>query len=239
MAEHTRLILVRHGETVGNSSIRYYGRTDVALSGLGRRQMRAVRERLAQHHRAPSFAPVFTSPLIRAAEGARIIAGGDIVPHVIDEFAEVDFGLFEGLTAEEIAERYPEEFRRWNANRLAVDFVYPGGESRSGFADRVGRGTARMLAMWEGARRAGQCAGGDPALMVAHRGVIRAVVQRMAGLVEPQIDLASIHILEQDDDDPRNTVSIDPPAVDLCQARWRPVVLDEIAHLDGLGQGPR
>ena len=37
------------------------------------------------------------------------------------ELAEVDFGLFEGLTAEEIAEFYPDEFRRWNSNRLAPD----------------------------------------------------------------------------------------------------------------------
>lgn len=229
---------MRHGETVGNSSIRYYGRTDVELSELGRRQMRAASERLAQHYRAWSFAPVFTSPLIRAAEGARIVAGSGIVPLVIDEFAEVDFGLFEGLTAEEIAQRYPEEFRRWNANRLAADFVYPGGESRSAFADRVGRGTARMLAMWQEARMAGRCAAGDPALMVAHRGVIRAVVQRMAGLVEPQIDLASIHILERYDGDPRDAVGIDPPAADLREARWRPLVLDDIAHLDGLGHSP-
>ncbi|MGA2411387.1 MAG: histidine phosphatase family protein, partial [Candidatus Binataceae bacterium] len=38
----TRLVLVRHGETVGNSNIRYYGRTDIGLSDLGRNQMRAV-----------------------------------------------------------------------------------------------------------------------------------------------------------------------------------------------------
>src|SRR6185437_6982531 len=101
MASPLRLVLVRHGETVGNSSIRYHGRTDVALS-----ELRAAREWLAARNGAGGFAPVFTSPLVRAAEGARIIAGRDAATTAIKEFVEVDFGLFEGLTAEEIAERY-------------------------------------------------------------------------------------------------------------------------------------
>ena len=71
MSAPMRLVLVRHGETVGHSSIRYYGRTDVALSDLGRRQMRAAREWLAARDGASGFAPVFTSPLVRATEAAR------------------------------------------------------------------------------------------------------------------------------------------------------------------------
>lgn len=190
--------------------------------------MRAAREWLAEHFRARRFALVFTSPLNRASEGARIIAGDDVIPLVIDEFAEVDFGLFEGLTAEEIAEHYPDEFGRWNANRLAADFVYPDGESRMVFAERVTRGTARMLATWGEALRAGRCRMADAALVVAHRGVIRTVIQRMAGVVEPRIDLASIHILELDCGDPPNEEN-----ADLRAARWRPLVLDETAHLAG------
>ncbi|HZO83055.1 MAG TPA: histidine phosphatase family protein [Candidatus Binataceae bacterium] len=220
MAERARLVLVRHGETVGNSSVRYYGRTNVALSELGRRQMRAARSWLARRLHTRRFAPVFTSPLVRAVEGARLIAGKAPQAIVIDEFVEVDFGLFEGLTADEIAERYPDEYRQWNAGRLAADFVYPGGESRNAFAGRVGRGTTRMLVLWEAARRAGQGAGAA-ALMVAHRGVIRAVVQRLAGALEPSIDLGSIHILEHEGNG----------ADDLRAGRWRPMVLDETAHL--------
>jgi broad specificity phosphatase PhoE len=221
MAEPERLVLVRHGETVGNSSIRYHGRTDVALSDLGRRQMRAARQWLAARDGARGFAPVFTSPLVRAAESARIIAGDDTAAFVIEDFVEVDFGLFEGLTAEEIAERYPAEFRRWNSDRLADDFVYPEGESRVAFAARVTRGTAQMLALWHDDRCGGRA--GASALLVAHRGVIRAVVRQMTGVFEPHIDLASIHILEQE-----------PGGADLRVARWRPVALDLTAHLSGL-----
>jgi broad specificity phosphatase PhoE len=225
MSAPKRLVLVRHGETVGHSSIRYYGRTDVALSDLGRRQMHAARDWLAARDGESGLAPVFTSPLVRAIEAARIIAGRDAAAVAIEEFAEVDFGLFEGLTAEEIAARYPEEFRRWNANRLASDFVYPEGESRAAFVARVASGTSRMLALWQELRQ-GPRASGRPsgALIVAHRGVIRAVVRQLTGVLEPYIDLGSIHILEQESG-----------GEDLCTARWRPVALDVTEHLAGRG----
>ncbi len=230
MSAPIRLVLVRHGETVGHSSIRYYGRTDVALSDLGRRQMRAVCEWLAAREGANALAPVFTSPLVRATEAARIIAGRDAEAIAIEEFAEVDFGLFEGLTADEIAALYPEEFRRWNANRFAPDFVYPEGEGRAEFVARVGRGTARMLASWQALREASwhdsRTSGGaaSNALMMAHRGVIRAVVRQLTGVFEPHIDLGSIHILEQE-----------PGGEDLRSARWRPIALDVTEHLADCG----
>lgn len=219
MAGRARLVLVRHGETVGHSSIRYYGRTDVALSGLGRRQMAAVREWLSAQEGTMPFAAVFASPLVRATEAARIIAGRDALIIEIAELAEIDFGLFEGLTAEEIAERYPEEYRRWDANRLAPELVYPEGESRAAFVRRVGRGMARMFAAWEDVRAKNRL--NTVALMVAHRGVIRAVVRQLSGILEPRIDLASIHILEENS----------RPGTDLHLAQWRPVALDLIEHL--------
>jgi ribonuclease H / adenosylcobalamin/alpha-ribazole phosphatase len=141
----TRLVLVRHGETTGKSSIRYFGRTDVELSELGRAQMRAAASWLAAQTSITSFAPVFASPLKRASEGARIIAGAMSATVTIEEFVEVDFGLFEGLTAEEIRDRHPIEFMRWNDNRLADGYAYPGGESRAAFTARVERGRHRTI----------------------------------------------------------------------------------------------
>ncbi|HLK87578.1 MAG TPA: histidine phosphatase family protein [Candidatus Binataceae bacterium] len=219
MVARARLVIVRHGETVGHSSIRYYGRTDVALSDLGRRQMRAARAWLSAQEGTMPFAAVFASPLVRATEAARIIAGHGTHVVEIGDLAEVDFGLFEGLTAEEIAERYPEEYRRWNTNRLAPEMVYPEGESRAAFVERVARGAERMLAAWQDLRARGRS--DTAALMVAHRGVIRAVVRRLTGIVEPRIDLGSIHILEEQP----------PCGADLRGARWRAVALDLTAHL--------
>src|SRR5260370_27813814 len=108
------LILVRHGETEGQSSIRYYGRTDIALSDEGCAQMRAAARALGRE----VFGRVFASNLCRATEGARIIAGDHAPIVAIEEFAEIDFGNFEGLTIDEIQRKDPAEFDRWRRLRL-------------------------------------------------------------------------------------------------------------------------
>ncbi len=224
------LLLVRHGETVGNSSIRYFGRTDLELSELGRAQMRAARRWLRSRFGAVRFAPVIASPLRRAMEGATIIARPDGSIVEIEEFVEVDFGRFEGLTAEEIAARYPAEFEHWNRNRLDPAFSYPGGESRGNFIDRVERGIQRMLSVIDQsstpalascaaaapptAADDSQPSAGEVVLMVAHRGVIRIVCDRLAG-VEPRIDLGSIQILE----------------ADSSTGSWHTVAIDVVEHL--------
>ena len=204
MISAARLILVRHGETEGESSIRYHGRTDVALSELGRAQMRLARRAIETRRGDASFAHVFSSPLVRASEGARIVAGDSAPIVMIDDFAEVHFGLFEGLTADEIRERYPDEFARWNADRFAPTYTYPAGESRAGFTNRVERGLERMLARWTPRD--------DDALLVAHRGVIRAIVRKLTRQ-EPVVELGSIQILRFD-------------------GGWQAEALDLIDHLD-------
>jgi len=210
-----RLVIVRHGETVGNSRIRYFGRTDLELSEEGRAQMRAAARWLGLQPGTPGFAPVVASPLRRATEGARLIAGASAPIVQIQEFLEVDFGRFEGLSAEEIRERYPVEFERWNRNRLDPAYNYPGGESRAAFIGRVARGIERMLELLDGADAT---VAGVSALIVAHRGVIRAIVKRLAEIEPPVIELGSIQILARTTHNPG----------------WRVVALDVTEHLVGL-----
>jgi broad specificity phosphatase PhoE len=201
-----RFFLVRHGETEGESSIRYHGITDVPLSKLGREQMRLAAHMIAARRSDVNFGRVFSSPLLRASEGARIIAGkADAAIITIEEFAEVHFGLFEGLTADEIRERYPDHFAIWNADRLAPDYTYPEGESRANFAARVERGLDRVLAIWTPG------VDGD-ALLVAHRGVIRAIVRKLTNQ-QPSVELGSIQILEFDD-------GWRVVALDLCESSF-------------------
>jgi broad specificity phosphatase PhoE len=204
MIRGPRLIMVRHGETEGESSIRYHGRTDVPLSELGRAQMRLAGGAIETHRGGVKLARVFSSPLVRASEGARIVAGDSAPLVTIDEFAEVHFGLFEGLTADEIRERYPDEFARWNADRLAPTYTYPAGESRADFTDRVERGLERMLALWTPRD--------DDALLIAHRGVIRAIVRKLTR-EEPSVELGSIQILRFD-------------------GGWHAEAIDLVDHLD-------
>jgi broad specificity phosphatase PhoE len=202
------LVLVRHGETEGESSIRYHGRNDVALSELGRAQMRAARREIELRLGEVTFDHIFATPLSRAMEGARIIAGADADIITVEEFIEVHFGLFEGLTKEEILARHPIEFEKWRADPLASTYTYPEGENRAAFTERVERGLATTLKMIDAARRAES----ERVLIVAHRGVIRTIVHALTGL-EAAVELGSIHILARD-------------------AKWRPLVLDFTAHLD-------
>jgi broad specificity phosphatase PhoE len=213
-AESRQLVLVRHGETLGNSSVRYHGRTDVALSELGREQIRAAARWLREYRGLHNFAPVFTSTLARAVESARIIAGPDAALIELADFAEVDFGIFEGLTADEIRERHPDEFALWRRDRLAPHYAYPGGESRHAFTARVERGIELMLARLdrEWHSDAQLINRHNAALVVGHRGVIRAIIRRLTG-IEPHIELASIHMLQRAD-----------------VSHWQPVELDILAR---------
>jgi len=110
-----------------------------------RRAALAIEERRSDGN----FGKVFSSPLIRASEGARIMVARRT--HRLSRSRNSSkwhhFGLFEGLTADEIRERYPDHFSVWNADRLAPDYTYPEGESRANFASRVERGLDRVLAI--------------------------------------------------------------------------------------------
>lgn len=210
----TTLLLVRHGETVGNSRERYFGRTDLELSALGRAQMAATRAWIASRFPGRPLRPVFASPMRRARTSAAIIAP-DAPMAEIQPFVEVDFGGFEGLTAEEIKARFPAEFARWRRDPLDPAFTYPGGETRAAFAARVGVGIKAMLEVLD---RAGAGPDRPIALLVAHRGVIRIVTETFAD-VSPTIELGSIQALER-------TSPVD---------RWRATIIDQTEHLRASG----
>src|SRR5262245_63006535 len=133
-----RIVLLRHGETVGNSRERFHGNSDVALSDEGREQMRAASRRLATE----VFEVVAASPLRRAWQSAALVGGGAPVL-LVPEFREVDFGRWEGLTAEEIEAQDPVLYRAWREN--AADFEFPGGERRAAFRERVVKGLDTLV----------------------------------------------------------------------------------------------
>ena len=108
MTRLRRIVLLRHGNTVGNSRERFHGSGDVALSEEGREQVRAAGRRLATE----VFDLVAASPLRRAWQSAALLCGGAPVL-LVPEFREIDFGRWEGLTAEEIEARDPVLYRAW------------------------------------------------------------------------------------------------------------------------------
>lgn len=131
MEKPTELILVRHGETAWNRQRRMQGQTDTPLSDIGRAQAKALGQRLATR----SFAALYSSDLERAWETAAAIAqacGHNIVSE--PRLRERTFGIFEGLTYEEMTQRYPAEHARFSQRE--PDYAVPGGESPRQFFER-------------------------------------------------------------------------------------------------------
>jgi probable phosphoglycerate mutase len=136
----TRLILVRHGETVMTAEKRYSGRGDVPLSEVGREQARAVAARVS------ALAPIaaVTSPLARCAQTAALIG----VPVSTEaDLIECDFGDWEGMTFAEVRERYGSELNAWLGSTAVAP---PGGESFKQVASRVRRALDRLRKNYPG-----------------------------------------------------------------------------------------
>src|SRR5690349_17933268 len=101
-----RLILVRHGESEWNRTGRYQGQEDAPLSELGLRQADALANRLKNE----SLDAIYTSPLQRALRTAEAIARfHPQVPFREDKaLYEIHHGVWQGLLASEVRERYPD-----------------------------------------------------------------------------------------------------------------------------------
>lgn len=180
-----RVYLVRHGETEGESSIRFHGRNDVRLSDGGRGQIRALARWLPDEPVA-----VVHSPLLRARESAEILVASrgweDACLEEDPRLTEISFGDCEGLTVEEIKERLPEFHAAWRAGRAEG---WPGGETWSGFAARI---TSALQSVFQRHR-------GD-LVVVAHRGVVRWGMRLLLGIRagakdDYAVDLGSLTIL--------------------------------------------
>ena len=163
-----RIVMIRHGETEGQSSVRFHGSADVRLNEEGRDQLRAT----ARKMKTEIFDLVVASPLRRSWEGAAIVSGGAPV-RLYPEFREVCFGHWEGMTAEEVEKSNPALYRAWQTG--AANFEYPGGELREEFRSRVARGLEALLA-----------SGATSVLLVGHKGVIRTIGERLLDAPLPE-----------------------------------------------------
>lgn len=123
MTPHTRIYLVRHGQVEGFDQPRYNGQADVALTDIGIEQYHVLQKRLADAR----ITSCYTSDLSRCTIGARIICAPlGVEPVARRELRELNIGIWEGLSWEEIKGRWPDEWRA----RLAdlVNYRVPEGE---------------------------------------------------------------------------------------------------------------
>lgn len=108
----SRLIFLRHGQTVNNFELRIQGSQDTALNDVGRQQAADVARELSNFN----ITRIVASDLSRAADTARIVGKAIGIPVALDErLRERGFGVFEGKTSEEIKAEYPEAWARWRA----------------------------------------------------------------------------------------------------------------------------
>ncbi|MGY1751120.1 bifunctional RNase H/acid phosphatase [Modestobacter sp. SYSU DS0511] len=131
--------LLRHGRTEHTPERRYSGSSDLPLSQVGR----ADAEAAARHLAGRGIDVIVSSPLQRTRQTAEAAAAVLGVPVEVDtDLRELDFGAWEGLTADEARQKSPLAYRRWSG---ATDVRPPGGESVADVSARVARARARIL----------------------------------------------------------------------------------------------
>lgn len=164
LTSSTRFTFVRHGESEANKLNVIQGHSNSPLSDAGRDHARAAGSWLA----GKEVALVFTSPLARSHETARIIARecGAPEPVVLDELKELNTGVYSGRSLADSKDADPEGFRQF---RLFSWDVVEGAESRASLMNRA-------LSVWS--RLIGEAnAGNRHIVCVSHGGMLQWLIK--------------------------------------------------------------
>jgi broad specificity phosphatase PhoE len=198
----TVLALIRHGQTRANIEQRWQGQGDWGLDDLGHRQARALRDWYGE------ATTVYASPLGRAQATAGYLARNGMV--TVDGLKEIDMGLWEDLTSDEIFEKWPDLMRT----------IYQDGVDlkRGETGESWGELTGRFRATVDGVTSATA----EPTVVVAHGGAIRAYVSSFTSTTDSHSE--SLYT-------PANT-----SVTHVALTEGGPLLLDYAvsAHLEGL-----
>jgi broad specificity phosphatase PhoE len=162
-----QLYLIRHGTTTMNVENRYRGRRDVPLDAQGYQDAVDAARRLSK----AGLTAVYTGPLRRTIATAQIIADEARVPdlRILHGLNNVDYGVWEGMTADEAARYDPEAFAWYRTSpHLAV---CPAGERLTDAQQRI---VAALHLI-------GQRHPGETVAAVTHAVMIRLVVAELTG----------------------------------------------------------
>jgi broad specificity phosphatase PhoE len=162
-----KLLLARHCETGPDYYGRFVGSSDIGLGPAAPEQA----ERLAAIIAAYRPAITFCSPLQRARLTADMVNNTTPLGEILTDpdLREVDFGRWEGLTFAEIAKGDSELVKRWSV--WSPDFAFPDGEVTGDFLKRVQAAGDKLAAREE-----------ETVLVIAHGGVVRALICHLLGL---------------------------------------------------------
>jgi broad specificity phosphatase PhoE len=163
----TTVYLMRHGQVQNDGERRYNGHIDIDITRLGVEQMHRLAERLA----GKSISALYCSDLIRTIRGAEIISKSlNVTFTALRELRERSVGKWEGLTAEEIRERFPAEYSAWRADLL--HYRPPDGECLLDVQGRVLPAYHRLI----------EEHGGRQIAVLLHGGVNRIILADALGL---------------------------------------------------------
>ena len=163
----TRVFLVRHGATALSAEDRFSGAEGVELSDAGRAQAARLGERL----RSAGISAVYSSPLSRAMETARIVSKGwTATPVAVDGLREIAHGHWEGLQRKEVEERFAAEYAMWEQDPFTC--APTGGESGVAVLARVLPAIRTIINQHQGSK----------ILVVSHKATIRLLLCSLLGI---------------------------------------------------------
>ncbi len=164
-----RITIVRHGETYSNAGGRIQGHLDAELSDEGRAQAEKLRDQLEAEGFQPTH--VYTSPLIRCAETAAIVARS-FEPHIVpwDDLKEHAMGVLSGMTWAEVETKFADIDIAAERARLWTGIE--GVESLPSRRERAERVAQRLI---------GKHSNDDIVFMVSHGGIMQSILPAIMG----------------------------------------------------------
>lgn len=204
----TRIYLVRHGATQLTAEDRFAGSSDVNLSAEGRGQVASLAERIKNEN----LDAIYTSPLSRTLETARIVAS----PHGLEPtpepcLREIDYGHWEGLSRTEVERDFQTEYSIWQEDPFTI--APQGGESGLNVLNRILPVVRRIV---ETHRH-------RSVLVVSHKGTNRLLISSLLGF-----DMRSY----------RDRLDQSPAALNILdfmsEVRPRLRVFNDVSHYEGI-----
>lgn len=163
----TCFTFLRHAQTDANDKGVFSGMLDLPLNKRGEECAMQAAQALADER----FDVIFYGTKKRVLQTTDyVLSQLKNVPQIIlksDQIIETDFGLFEGLSAEEIAKKYPQEWQRYMDDWLS--FTFPQGDSVEAYYERCEKFIHDVLFEYEHNR----------ILIVGHKGFILACVSAL------------------------------------------------------------
>jgi broad specificity phosphatase PhoE/ribonuclease HI len=163
----TMIYLIRHGETILTPDRRFSGtgEPNPTLTELGLSQAGLVADEIAKLN--PEI--LIASPLKRTTQTAEVVATRIGIPIVFDEaWYECSFGLWDGLSIDEVAHNFPIEYKAWLSSSA---YAPPQGESYDALGWRVDEAIDKLVAKHPGKR----------IVIVTHNGAIKQAIRLATG----------------------------------------------------------